>query len=216
MHKKILLFLVGLSLGVVFLKIGQPMLVIFALFLITLSFDKYLQELSQKIKVSKCTKLLFLAVIVGLLTESLAFWNNLELSNDEIMRLNRLYSPYLYADLLIGFGHYIPLAFLWCFLLRKVTFSIKEIFIVMGVFGILFEGSGIVFATFKPLIWLYAFLVHGSYLSIIFIVLRDEIIVRGKRMKPFWKKYALGFLVSVATVIPFLIWRSILKLFINI
>lgn len=216
MHKKILLFLAGLSLGVVFLKIGQPMLVIFALFLITLSFDKYLQELSQKIKVSKCTKLLFLAVIVGLLTESLAFWNNLELSNDEIMRLNRLYSPYLYADLLIGFGHYIPLAFLWCFLLRKVTFSIKEIFIVMGVFGILFEGAGIVFATFNPFIWLYAFLVHGSYLSIIFIVLKDEIIVRGKRMKPFWKKYALGFLVSVATVIPFLIWKSILKLFIDI
>lgn len=216
MHKKILLFLLGLALGVVFLKIGQPMLVIFALFLITLSFDKYLQGLSQKIKVSKCTKLLFLAVIIGIVTESLAFWNNLELSSEEIMRLNRLYSPYLYADLLIGFGHYIPLAFLWCFLVRRVTFSIKEIFIIMGVFGVLFEGAGLVFATFNPLIWLYAFLVHGSYLVIIFIILKKELIVRGKRTKPFWKKYALGFLISVATVIPFLVWRSVLKLFINI
>jgi len=149
-------------------------------------------------------------IFVGFLTEFFAIWNNVNLTPEEIMETNQLYSASPLTDIILGWGYYIPLAIAWFYLLRKYDYKIKDVFITMGIFGIFFEGKGAVLLSLNPVMWLYAFLVHGSYLTIAYIITKQEFPTNKKQFGKI-KKYSYGFLYSLLTFIPFVIWENVIK-----
>ena len=82
-----------------------------------------------------------------------------------------------------------------------------------GIFGIFFEGQGLIFLSFNPLMWLYAFIVHGSYLAMAHIIIKKEPILQNNKKIPILKKYIYSILFSILTFIPFVFWEKIINSF---
>lgn len=145
MNSKTYYLISGILTCIFFLIIKQPMLIIISLLLITIYFQNYLQRINDKIKFSTFTKTLFLTIIIGIVTELLAIWNNFGKTVEHIVQTNQLFSPNPLLDIIIGMKYYIPLGIIWFFLLKKYKYKTKDLFIIMGITGILFEGAMRVF-----------------------------------------------------------------------
>ncbi|MCA9458966.1 MAG: hypothetical protein KC550_00290 [Nanoarchaeota archaeon] len=167
----------GIMTLVLFLIIKQPMLIIISILLILTYFQDFFHKINEKISVPVLIKTIFLTIIIGIVTELLAIWNNRGKTIEHIIETNQLFSPDPILNMIIAMKYYIPLAIIWFFLLKKYKYKTKDLFIIMGITGILFEGAMRVFFTFNPLLWLYAFLVHGSYFTIVYLILKKEISV---------------------------------------
>ena len=111
---------------------------------------------------------------IGILTECLAIWNNINLTADQITEANRLFSADPLTDIILGLGFYVPLAVVWFFLLKKYNYQTKEAFTTMGISGILFEGEGLIFLSFNPIMWAYAFVIHGSYFAMAHMIINKD------------------------------------------
>jgi hypothetical protein len=105
-----------------------------------------------------------LMVLVGFLTETLA-WAGSYLARAE---QPALLHPQLFYDLLLSPGIYGAWAVGWIVLTRRWRFSLAEVFVVQGVYGVFIEQQGAVFLKglgAMPLglvLWLYVFVVYGS------------------------------------------------------
>ena len=214
MFKKIIIFILSLASAGLFLsgEEPQPMLLLFSLLLFVIAFQKIFQKISRWINFPLAVKLVMIMIAVGLITEALAIWNNANLTAAEITEANRLYSSDPMTDIILGWGYYIPLALAWTYLLKKYRYQTKDVFIAMGIFGIFFEGQGIVFLSFNPVMWLYAVLVHGSYMTMAYVMVKQDRAITDSNAKEIsaLKRYFYGLLAGIATFIPFVIWQIII------
>lgn len=216
MLKKIIILILSIASAGLFLsgETPQPMLLLFSLFLFVLAFEKPLQKINSWIRIPLVAKLIILMVLSGLITEVLAIWNTSFLSAEHAAAANSLYSANPLLDVIIGWGYYIPLAIVWSYLLKKYSYSTRDVFISMGLFGIFFEGQFTAFLSFNPLVWLYAFLVHGSYLTMAYLIVKHDraLIERSPKIISAPKKYFYGVLATIVlTSIPLIIWTNIVN-----
>jgi hypothetical protein len=140
-------------------------------------------------------------------TECLAWWSNYLARSPE----PALFHPQLAYDLLIGLGFYTGNALAWALALRWFRFTPAQVFITQGAFGVFVEQDGAVFRMGLvslpggALLWLYVFLVYGSYIGIAHAFVQDA--VAGKGRYNGWLKYAAALaLIAALTVIVTGLW----------
>ena len=115
-----------------------------------------------------------LMVLVGFLTETLAWAGNYLARAEQPALLH----PQLLYDLLLSPGIYAAWALGWIVLTRRWRFSLTDVFIIQGVYGVFIEQQGAVFLkglAVMPLglvLWLYVFVVYGSAAGLAYLPVR--------------------------------------------
>lgn len=91
------------------------------------------------IRFSLRTSFIGSGLVFGLLTEVFAIWSNITVPLKERALLN----PYPLPDLILAFFWYGLFVVVWYFLLKKYNYTKKEIFLLAGMYGLVFEQKGI-------------------------------------------------------------------------
>lgn len=154
------------------------------------------------------TAYIVIGIVIGLFSE-IVFWlgNFLECNGNPA-----LLHPQLLADLLLAVGFYGSWGIAWLILFKKYKFSLQQIFITQGVYGIFIEQKGQLFlqglSTFPvgAIFWLYVFLVYGSIAGS--TVLFTEL-VGSKDTK--WKYVVAIMLLFFSSLIVTNVWGGILS-----
>lgn len=186
--KRILLGLLGLVLLI--LSTENTMLLIFPMWIFTTLFKDLLRKIMSK--VPHDLGFVTAGLIFGMLTESFAILNNLDLPPNERILLH----PEPLPDLLYGFFYYSFLILTWYLLLRKINFSQKDIFLLTAIFGIFTEETGAVFMRIftEPLTGpLYAIIVafvYGIFPVLAYLLTEENF--STERVKPKLKHYLLA------------------------
>lgn len=108
----------------------------------------------------------------GLVVECLSWSNNYM----KCAPTPALLHPQLFADLLLAIGFYGSWALVWSWLIRRYHWTLKQTFVIQGLFGILIEQQGQILLlglTTLPIgliFWLYVFLVYGSVMGIAYLM----------------------------------------------
>lgn len=150
----------------------DPMLLIYSLFVLAWLARRRLAERTARIRVGMPLKIALAAVAAGWVTEILA-WSGSYLARDP---QPGLFHPQLAYDLLLASGFYAGNGLAWGLALRRWSFSLPQVFITQGIFGVFVEQSGAVFRqglAEMPLglvLWLYVFVVYGSFIGIALLV----------------------------------------------
>lgn len=161
--KKVII-IVSLVLFFVFLIVA-PVLVIFPLFLFVWGIQSKIQlNLNHFYR-----KYIVLGLIFGLFTEFLAVLDNLDSPPEERI----LFHPDPATDLLLGVGFYFFIAVVWAILVKRYSFTVKSIFVIGGIWGVVAEQDmavllspltyGIVLGLFS---YVFVFLVYGPFMAI--------------------------------------------------
>ncbi len=156
--KKLILTFLGFILTI--LSFENPMLFIFPMWIFVVLLKTPLTRVFAKFP--RDWGFVVAGVLFGLLTELFAILNSLDLPPDERILLH----PEPIPDLIYGLFYYSFLIFTWYFLLRKINFSVKDIFFLTGIFGIFVEETGQVFLRIfsQPVTgFLYAIMVAFVY-----------------------------------------------------
>jgi hypothetical protein len=107
---------------------------------------------------------LVLMLLVGFLTEALAWIGNF-LAREETPALLH---PQLLYDLLLSPGIHGAWAVGWILATRRWRFSVAEVFVIQGIYGVFVEQQGAVFLQgwralpLGVVLWLYVFVVYGA------------------------------------------------------
>lgn len=129
-----------------------------------------------------------LMVLVGFLTETLAWAGNYLARAEQPALLH----PQLLYDLLLSPGIYAAWAIGWIVLTRRWRFSLTDVFIIQGVYGVFIEQQGAVFLkglAVMPLglvLWLYVFVVYGSAAGLAYLPFEQDLAPLQARMSR-WK-----------------------------
>jgi|SRR3989344_1443247 len=137
MYEKVFLIFLGLIL--IFIGFEKPMTFIFPLWIFTYLFKEKLTKISEIIP--KNYRFLVLGILFGLLLETFAIMQNWSLPDEQKI----LISPDPLLDLIYGFFYYFLLIAAWFFLLKRTSYSKKDVFILTGIYGIFTEEIGQVF-----------------------------------------------------------------------
>ena len=207
---RIAYFLAGIITGLSFWSVHQPMLVLFSLFLILYAFKGALRRLNAAVALPALLKFVVVTALVGVLTEALAIWNDAGMTAAQLVALNRLFSPVPLSDIILGLGYYVPLAVVWFFLMKKFDYEVQDAFIAMGILGIFSEGMGMVLISLNPLMWAYAFAVHGSYLGIPAIIFAEDPAFRKQAHASHGKKVLYGIVWSLLAFVVYTAWTALI------
>jgi hypothetical protein len=154
---------------------------------------------------------LVLMVLVGFLTETLA-WLGSYLARAE---QPALLHPQLFYDLLLSPGIYAAWAVGWIVATRRWRFSLAEVFIVQGVYGVFLEQQGVVFLEglkTMPLglvLWLYVFVVYGSAAGLAYLPFQRHL-SPPQAHDSRWKFPAALLLQFLATAVIAIAWGLLL------
>lgn len=189
--KKALLIVLAIVLTLIGIS-DSPMLLIFPMWIITYLLKGFFIKITNKVR----PELLFFAsaLTAGLLTESLAIWQNSALPPEQRI----LISPDPLLDLFYGLFWYAFISATWVMLLRKYKYSAWDIFFLCGAYGILTEESGGVFLSmlFEPitgqLYALYVMFVYAIFILIGYMFTKEN---WRHQDTPVWKKYPLAILL---------------------
>lgn len=132
-------------LGIILLVFGinNPMFFIWPLWIFVALYRKQISSLISPLSLP----LAFIGsgVLFGLLIETFAILNNLPLPASERILL----SPDPFTDLFLGFFYYFFVVTTWYLLLRKISFSKTDVFVLTGLLGVATEqGGAILFGVF--------------------------------------------------------------------
>ncbi|MBU7017778.1 MAG: hypothetical protein HXS44_09725 [Theionarchaea archaeon] len=162
--------------------ITVPVLAVFPLFLFIYSIQSRIQLDTNHFYI----KYTILGIIFGLFTEILAILDNLDKPPHERI----LFHPNPGTDLLLGVGFYFFIAVMWAFLTRRYTFTVKSIFVIGGIWGIVVEQNaailsspltqGIVIGMFS---YVFVFLVYGPFMAIPILFFKDLHVMNRKARK---------------------------------
>jgi hypothetical protein len=122
-------------------------------------------------------------VLVGFLTETLAWAGNFLARAEQPALLH----PQLLYDLLLSPGIYGAWAVGWIVLTWRWPFSLAQVFVVQGLYGILLEQQGAILLSglrAMPLglvLWLYVFLVYGAAAGLGYLPFENRLAAAGAR-----------------------------------
>ncbi|MBU7028366.1 MAG: hypothetical protein HXS48_15645 [Theionarchaea archaeon] len=174
---------VSLVLFCVFL-IVVPVLAIFPLFLFVWSIQSRIQlDLNHFYR-----KYIALGLLFGLFTEFLAVLDNLDSPPEERI----LFHPEPATDLLLGIGFYFFIAVVWAILVKRYTFTVKSIFVIGGVWGVVAEQDmavllspltyGVVSGLFS---YVFVFLVYGPFMAIPALFFKESLCTVERKERKF-------------------------------
>lgn len=151
--------------------INSPVLLPYPLFVLA-----YLLNWRLPIKGSPEFRLLISTLCCTFLLETSAWLDNFIRNNPD----PPLFHPQLIPDVLIGIGVYLAWWLTWWLVSRRYHFTIRQVFLVTGLYGIFLEQEGAVFlaglAT-MPLgfvLWLFVAVAYGSTMALAFFLVRDS------------------------------------------
>lgn len=191
--------------------LGKPpdtMLLIYSFFVLAYLFKDYFRTKFSR----RPLKFFLLIVLTGLFAEVLAWLNNYLAKRPD----PALFHPQLFFDLLIGLSQYGAWALALVILTKKFKYSLWELFILLGIYGVVLEQKGMIFIqglTHMPLgllMWAYIFVVYGSIIALAFVLAGNKVeLVKSNS----WIKYptALVFIMALGFTMMFG-WGSLLNI----
>lgn len=193
---------------------ADPLLPIYTVFVLFFLFGRkfYSKESGETTNAKFPIKFAFLIVVVGLVAESLAWGVNF-LARRETPAL---FHPQLVYDLIISLAMYGAWAIVWFYWTRRHSFSLVQVFIIQGIYGVLLEQKGTIFIQgllnmpIGILFWIYVFVVYGSITALAYL-LSGGITSGGER--PNLLKYALILLsLLIVSLILMIVWGLLLQI----
>jgi hypothetical protein len=127
-----------------------------------------------------------------------------------------LFHPQLIPDLIMGIGFYAAWWLTWWLVLRRFRFTVSQVFITTGLYGVVIEQQGKIFLMGLQtmpaglLLWAFIFIAYGSTMALAFWLVRDDFTTG----RDHWLKYPLVWLgLVVLSFAVSLVWGLILQLF---
>lgn len=206
--RKVLLILLALSgfIPLLLLLRKDPTLLIYSLFVLSYFLrDKFVSR-TNKIILPKSLKFFVLVSFSAFIVEIFAWLESYLNRNPNPPLLH----PQLFADLISAVGFYGSWVIAWLVLMKFFKYSLKEVFVIQGLYGIFIEQQGAVFlqGLTNPLgviWWVYVFLVYGSVIGIAYLPVRDEFFQEERSNH--WIKYPLAFVfIFISTLVVSTVW----------
>jgi len=191
----------------------DTMLPIYTLFVAAVFLRRPIEAATARIRLPRGLAFGLLVLAIGLLTETLAWLSSYLSRAPEPALLH----PQLAYDLLLSPVVYGGWALAWPLLMRRWRFSLAEVFVIQGLYGVLLEQNGLIFrqglATMPLglLLWVYVFLVYGSAIGLAYLPFEQHYAVEGRRRGWVRLPIALGAMLMV-TVVSSLAWMAVLNL----
>lgn len=181
-------------------------LLMYPLFVAVMVFRQPLSNLVAKIALSDNWKFILLTALAGYILETLAWMNNFFQKNPNPTLLH----PQLIPNLILSTGLYAPWAITWLLLFKKYHFSLWQIIIVQGLYGVLLEQRGAVFLQglmtmpLGLLFWAYVFIAYGFTMGSVYALFEGKLL-QGQSNS--WTKYPLALTaIAVITLLIFFTW----------
>lgn len=145
----------------------------------------------------------------GLFIEFLAILSSAKLPLEQ----RALFHPDPIPDLILALGYYTALTLATYFILRKYNFSLKEFFILGGIFGLLAEEHGkilIQLLSGNILGGIYVFLSYSSFLALPYMIFSEDF-NKFKRKKSIISKYLIALLILALFYALFLLYYLLIN-----
>lgn len=216
MDKRKILFLISgfLPLISVFGKPIDSTLWIYSVFVLLYFLGPKITLFLKRIPLNFYFKFFLIVIIAGFLVEFFAWLGEYFSCNKKPI----LFHPQLFYDLLIGIGFYGGWALAWLIVLRKYNFTLKQVFITLGLYGVFIEQQGAVFfqgLMSMPLglyLWFYVFIVYASAGGIFYTLAKNSIPFVNQADEK--RKYVFVLiLMLIFSMLLLILWTSLLKLF---
>ena len=157
----------------VFLVFNEPGPVwFFPIFVIAYFLRKHLSRLGN-LNMKLITKYVIVGVIIGLAIEFLAIIATQSIPYGQ----RELFHQAPIPDLILALGYYATLMLGSYFILKRYKYSLKEFFILGGIFGLIFEAYGQVFLSVIQgnfLGGIYVFLSYSSLIALPYMIFEKE------------------------------------------
>ncbi len=180
--KKKHLILVAALVPIIMIPFTGLTWVIFSIYCFLVYFRKS-SDIYAAIALNPRLKFFLFSLLFGMITEVFAVVDNLPKPPDERILLN----PDPMIDLYLALGYYSAFALVWTIAYHRFNFTHLSIFLIAGSFGLVFEQTGGILFSLNPFIYLYVFLVYGSFQASA-AALAD----RGRRKLEAWKTIVIG------------------------
>lgn len=210
--RKIFQILFALS-GIIPLLGGINPLLTYSFFVLGFFLRSRLIPIVKAIPFSPSLKFVGLTIFISLFTLELFSWVSEYLEgNEEVALLH----PQLIPDMLLAFGFYSGIALAWFVLLRFFRFSLLQVFMTQGIYGVVIEQDGALFLqglTSMPAgfyWWLYVALGYASPLAIAYMLTQNSDGNQQKRSH--WIKFLVAIiLLYMCTKLTFALWALLLQ-----
>jgi hypothetical protein len=201
---------VGSGALVLLASINSPVLLPYPLFVLA-----YLRGWRLPIKGVPALRLLISVLLSTFVLEFGAWLDNFMRNNPE----PALFHPQLIPDLIIGVGVYSAWWLTWWLALRRYQFTVRQVFITTGLYGVLIEQQGKVFIAglqalpLGLLFWLFVFTAYGSTMALAYFLVHESFTAQQDR----WHKYLLAWCtLFLLTVVSTLIWSLLIEQTLNL
>ncbi|MFA5990889.1 MAG: hypothetical protein WC794_01415 [Candidatus Doudnabacteria bacterium] len=167
---------------------GVSSILIFSIFVLVFLWTG-LQRVSAKLPIPLAMQFIGLGIIVGGITQIFVQLEGFEKS----------FSADPIAHFIQALTIYFWVIMAWYFMLKKYDFSTWDIYWVTGIWGVVFEAI-LLYGALNPLIWLFIFVVYGSFATIPFLLTQGKFMLIP-RIKPNKKNYLAMFGLLVLALV---------------
>lgn len=167
---------------------GVSSILIFSIFVLVFLWTG-LQRASAKLPIPLTMQFIGLGIIVGGITQIFVQMEGFEKS----------FSPNPVSHFIQALTIYFWVIVAWYFMLKKYNFSTWDIYWVTGIWGVVFEAV-LLYGALNPLIWLFIFVVYGSFATIPFLLTQGKFMLIP-RPKPSKKNYLTMFVLLVLALV---------------
>ncbi len=167
---------------------GVSSILIFSIFVLVFLWTG-LQRVSAKLPIPLTMQFIGLGIIVGGITQIFVQMEGFEKS----------FSPNPVSHFIQALTIYFWVIVAWYFMLKKYNFSTWDIYWVTGIWGVVFEAV-LLYGALNPLIWLFIFVVYGSFATIPFLLTQGKFMLIP-RPKPSKKNYLTMFVLLVLALV---------------
>lgn len=179
---------------------ADPGLLGFSLMVLAYFGRKRIKGAIEKVKIRHEIKYILLASITAVIVEFTSwlgtFWAN------DLVEGAPLFSLSLGTDLLLSFGLYLSLILSWVMILSIFKFSLKQVFMTMGLLGVYLEQQGqvVMEAVADPsgiAMIVYSFLVYAPLAALPFLIVGEEFMAK----RDSWIKYPLLIIIMLVMIL---------------
>lgn len=198
MLKKIFFWLVTILL--IGVSLGNQMTFILPMALVTYAFRERLTNFLNRFSLP--VAFIGSGLFFGLLTEVFAIWSSLKLPLKE----RALLSPYPTVDLILGFFWYGLFVLVWYTILKRYHYSKKEILLLCGVYGLIFEQHAkFFFMLFGPgfIVSLFVMFVYAVFPMLAYMLTQQRFSSSQKKA-PFYIRYPV---VLLGLTLQAVVWK---------